>query len=224
VEVSSVELQLKEAEQRLERVRALYEQYFQGIERTVPHVAKKDLDRRIHVLRKTKMNNTALRFRFQTFQQRYTTLRTYWARVLRQIEEGTRKRDIRRAKRRQSTGGLPAAPVQEGALEQMSAANQRSADDSTTFTVESTVNTLPSKSTKSDAQTSALPAAAELQRLHRDYVKARAAIGKPPVRYEALVSKIEKMAPKLRKKYGTNMSFRVTVREGRVGLKPIKSE
>jgi hypothetical protein len=51
-------------------------------------------------LRKVQPRNTALRFRFNSLIQRYTTLQTYWRRIGRQIEEGTYRRDLLRARRR----------------------------------------------------------------------------------------------------------------------------
>jgi hypothetical protein len=94
------EIMLSEAEVQLSRLKHLYEQWFQGIERTEPLIPRKQLDRTMHVLRKEKPRNTALRFRFQTLIQRYTTMQTYWKRVGRQIEEGTYRRDLLRARRR----------------------------------------------------------------------------------------------------------------------------
>ncbi|MEM9192842.1 MAG: MXAN_5187 C-terminal domain-containing protein [Myxococcota bacterium] len=91
---------LEEVETRLERLRALYEQYFQGIERLEPTIPKKDLERRMRALRRAQPRNTALRFRFQRVLQRYTTYQTYWKRVARQIEEGTYRRDVMRARSR----------------------------------------------------------------------------------------------------------------------------
>lgn len=94
-----IEKQLEELETRLDRLRALYEQYFLGIERTEPFVQKKDVERRFQQLRAVQIRNTALRFRFQTLVQRYTTYLTYWQRITRQIEEGTFQRDLIRAQR-----------------------------------------------------------------------------------------------------------------------------
>jgi hypothetical protein len=91
---------LSDAEVQLSRIKHLYEQWFQGIERIEPQIARKQLERTMHLLRKEKPRNTALRFRFQTLIQRYTTLQTYWRRVGRQIEEGTYRRDLLRARRR----------------------------------------------------------------------------------------------------------------------------
>ncbi len=94
------EIMLSDAEVQLSRVKHLYEQWFQGIERIEPQIPRKQFDRQLHALRKIKPRNTALRFRFNTLIQRYTTLQTYWRRVGRQIEEGTYRRDLLRARRR----------------------------------------------------------------------------------------------------------------------------
>lgn len=92
-----LEKNLTEIEERLDRVRALYEQYFCGIEKVEPQVPRKDLERRIFVLRKEQIRNTAMRFKFQTLVQRYNTLSQHWGRILRDIEAGTFKRDLARA-------------------------------------------------------------------------------------------------------------------------------
>ena len=94
------EITLSDAEVQLTRIKHLYEQWFQGVERMEPLVARKQFDRMMHELRKAQPRNTALRFRFQTLIQRYTTLQAYWQRVGRQIEEGTYRRDLLKARRR----------------------------------------------------------------------------------------------------------------------------
>lgn len=106
---------LHDTEVKLARLRALYEQYFQGIEKLEPHVARKDMDRSVELLRKSLPRNTALRFRMQQLAARYGTYITYWQRISRQIEEGTYKRDILRAQRSKS------APSHHGASEEASA-------------------------------------------------------------------------------------------------------
>jgi len=98
------EIMLSDAEVQLSRIKHLYEQWFQGIERIEPQIPRKQFDRAMHALRKEQPRNTALRFRFQTLVQRYTTLQTYWRRVGRQIEEGTYRRDLLRARRRREAG------------------------------------------------------------------------------------------------------------------------
>ncbi|MEO7033086.1 MAG: MXAN_5187 C-terminal domain-containing protein [Polyangiaceae bacterium] len=99
MENAEVEVALEELENRLERLRALYEQYFMGIERIEPQIPRKDVDRRIYVLRREKIRNTAKRFKLQTIISRYNTFQQYWQRICREIENGTYKRHVIRAER-----------------------------------------------------------------------------------------------------------------------------
>lgn len=97
---SEAEVLVGELESRVDRLRSLYDQYFCGLEKLEPAVPKKDVERRIAHLRKVNLRNTALRFRFSTAVQRYNTYLAHWQRICRQIEEGTYKRDVRRAQER----------------------------------------------------------------------------------------------------------------------------
>ncbi len=95
-----LEQSINELEVELDRIRALYEQYFLGLEKLEPLIPLRNFERKLHKLRKERINNTALRFRFQQIIQRYNTLQTYWRRVARQIEEGTYRPDVMRARAR----------------------------------------------------------------------------------------------------------------------------
>src|SRR5450432_2463956 len=70
-----------------------------GIERIEPAIPRKDIDRRIYVLRREKIRNTAKRFKLQTIISRYNTFQQYWQRICREIEAGTYKRHVIRAER-----------------------------------------------------------------------------------------------------------------------------
>ena len=89
-----------ELENRVERLRALYEQYFMGIERLEPLTVRKDIDRRLWALRREQIRNTGLRFKLETTIQRYNTYQQYWQRIVREIEQGTYQRDLGRAAQR----------------------------------------------------------------------------------------------------------------------------
>ena len=97
MEQAEIELLVGELESRIDRLRALYDMYFMGIERIEPLVPRKDVERRMQALRKEQIRNTGLRFKFQTVIQRFNTYQTYWLRISRQIEQGTYARDVRRA-------------------------------------------------------------------------------------------------------------------------------
>ncbi len=91
--------ELEELDSRLERLRIKYDQFFTGTEKALPYVLRKDVDRRFQALHRESIRNTGARFRFQTLVQRFTSYQTYWNRILRQIEEGTFRRDVIRAQR-----------------------------------------------------------------------------------------------------------------------------
>ena len=80
---------LDDAEIRLDRLRALYEQWFQGLERLEPTIPRKNFDRFMEQLRRDRPRVTGLKFRYHNLVQRYTTYVMYWRKVARQIEEGT---------------------------------------------------------------------------------------------------------------------------------------
>ena len=98
--VQEFDTALSELETRVDRLRALYENWFRGYEKMEPQVARKDVERRVYGLRKELPRNTALRFRYHQLYQRYTTLASYWQRTARQIEEGTYRLQLQRMKRR----------------------------------------------------------------------------------------------------------------------------
>jgi hypothetical protein len=102
VTLEELDIALEELEVRLERLRALYEQYFLGFEKIEPSVARKDVDRRIYILRREKIRNTGKRFKLQTIIQRYNTFQQYWQRICREIENGTYRRHVLRAERQMS--------------------------------------------------------------------------------------------------------------------------
>lgn len=99
METEQLDNAIDDLEVRLERLRSLYEQYFLGIEKIEPSVARKDVDRRIWQLRREKIRNTARRFRLQQIVQRYNTFQQYWQRICREIENGTYRRHLLRAER-----------------------------------------------------------------------------------------------------------------------------
>ncbi len=109
MDAAELEKFIGDLEIAVDRLRSLYEQYFMGIEKMEPLVPRKDVDRRVYVLRKEQIRNTAQRFRFQMIQQRYNTYQTHWQRICREIENGTYKRHVIRAQQRFGDGARRAS-------------------------------------------------------------------------------------------------------------------
>ena len=97
---NEIEQLINELEKDIDRLHALYNQYFMGIEKVEPSIPRKNLNRKINLLRREQIQNTAIRFRLQMQIQKYNTQSTYWNRICRQIENGTYNRQVMLAKRR----------------------------------------------------------------------------------------------------------------------------
>ena len=117
MELKEIEININELELRLDRLRALYDQYFMGYEKLEPQTPRKDIERRFHMLRKENFRNTALRFRLNVAIQKYSTYQSYWQRICRQIEEGTYKRHIQKAKAKFAEGGTGRGRKREADLD-----------------------------------------------------------------------------------------------------------
>jgi hypothetical protein len=109
----AIDARLTEMERKLERMRALYESFFLGIERSPPEVIRRDLNRQILEMQQVPIGNASLRFRYQSLTQRWVLLITYWNRTMREIEAGTFSRDLAKAKRHMAQKGSSAVTLEE---------------------------------------------------------------------------------------------------------------
>ena len=108
MDAAEIDRELGELEGKIEHLRALYEQYFMGFDRMEPLVHRRDVERRVGALRREQLRNTAQRFKFNTIVQRFNTMQQHWARVVREMENGTYRRDVIRAAARFGDGALTA--------------------------------------------------------------------------------------------------------------------
>jgi hypothetical protein len=104
--------ELKELDVALAELKAHYEQYFVGVERQPPNQAYGDVRGRLAKLRTGYVGSAVLKFRIQALQQRFTTYDRLWQRTLQEMENGTYRRDLFKARRRRKTGEAPAAPAE----------------------------------------------------------------------------------------------------------------
>jgi len=88
-----------EVEAELMELHAAYDQYFLGLERRPPTPKHTAFKKRINALRNTFVNSTPVKFRIQNLQQRASTFERLWERTLMEIEAGTYKRDLFKARR-----------------------------------------------------------------------------------------------------------------------------
>ncbi|MCB0328461.1 MAG: hypothetical protein KDD70_02325 [Bdellovibrionales bacterium] len=98
---SSVRIELDRAQQELEQLRTLYEQYFIGILQFPPDQLHQKMQRTIRKLRNAPFKNSQTNYQLRMLEQRYQTYATYWKRVMREREEGTYFRDVFKAELRE---------------------------------------------------------------------------------------------------------------------------
>ena len=84
----------------LTNLQVLYEKYFLGIDRRPPDTERKSVSSRLRQMRATTVKNTGLKFRINTLFAKLISYERMWDRTLREIEDGTYKRDIFKAKYR----------------------------------------------------------------------------------------------------------------------------
>lgn len=111
-DASSSEAVLQECEAleaELAVLRNLYEQYFLGAERHPPSKAHEDFKKRVMRLKTGFIRSTAAKFRVGSIHGKYLTYDRLWTRTLQEIEAGTYKRDLFKARRRAEVRG-PGAP------------------------------------------------------------------------------------------------------------------
>lgn len=102
-----------ELEGDLAALRVAFEQYFLGAERRPPTEKHDALKRRLTALRNTVVRQTAVKFRVQSLNNKYLTYERLWQRTLQEIEAGTYKRDIFKAKLHSQKRQEPPPPPAE---------------------------------------------------------------------------------------------------------------
>ena len=95
----------------LHALRGQYEQYFLGMEKRPPSKAHEQFKKQLATLRTIPSRNSALSFRIQSLQATAATYERLWMRTLQEMEDGTYKRDVFKARlRRKSSPESPAKP------------------------------------------------------------------------------------------------------------------
>jgi len=83
---------LRELDRKAKQLRLDYERYFLGTRPREPVLQRMEVDKLIVVYGNTPIQNTALRFKFNSICSRYQALKRQWTETLRKIEQGTYER------------------------------------------------------------------------------------------------------------------------------------
>jgi hypothetical protein len=93
---------LDATEEAIAQLQVLYEKYFLGLDRKPPDRERRQVSEKMRLLKTTMVKNTALKFRIQTMFAKLISFERMWDRTLREIEDGTYKRDLFKAKLHQA--------------------------------------------------------------------------------------------------------------------------
>jgi len=89
---------LDDLEESITALQVLYEKYFLGIDRRPPEQERKRVSTLMRQLRSTLVRNTMLKFRINTMFAKLISFERMWDRTLREIEEGTYRPHLYKAK------------------------------------------------------------------------------------------------------------------------------
>jgi len=234
---------LDRLERRMNEARASYELFFMGVEKGEPVATRNAVRAELRRLRETKPRNTALRFRLQQAKARFVSLENYWNRVNRERENGTYRRDVARADRRQAeilrrereearrtegteTKAGATAPAEDGrAVTGVDLMNGRNAAD----TAQPGADHPPAAGAPSRTASRPRVRRAEdltephLQKLYQTYVGARRRCGESvDLRYEDMAAALRRQVPRLMQQTGAReVEFKVVIRSGHAVLKAL---
>jgi hypothetical protein len=206
----ALEAHLETIARKFDRLKGLYEGHFLGAEKQAPSIPRRELNRLIVEMQQVQVRHVALRFRWNTLLQRWVTYTAYWNRTMREIENGTYRRDLARAQRHLAQHGaineqqalamgIPQGRVKSFVEKQNTLANQRA-------------ERVGRAQTRNAAASANIPGVSgdDLEEFYRSYQKARAdAKDERPLRSLADLS--EKLKPQIAKVMAESRSSRVKI-------------
>ena len=93
----SIEEDMQTLDIKLKQLKLGYEQYFLGSRPREPHMLRRDVDKLIVLYANQPIQNTALRFKFNSLSSRYNAYKRQWDETLRKIDQGTYERHVFKA-------------------------------------------------------------------------------------------------------------------------------
>lgn len=227
------ERECAEVDEDIGSLRNAYEQYFLGLERKPPVLKHDALKRRIAKLRGTQLRNTVLKFKLGTLEQKFKTYERMWERTLKEIENGTYRRDLAKVRRK-------AAAQQES---QAQAAAEAPAPEPQAPAGAQAVTMVPSAPplppqptvavrppTPAQGRPSAPPPApsgmseAKVKAIYDAYLvaKRRCQEDTSKLTLDAVASSLRKQVPELLKKHNAKeIDFKVVIKDGKAILRAV---
>ncbi|WP_373047592.1 MXAN_5187 C-terminal domain-containing protein [Vulgatibacter sp.] len=227
-----------EVEAAVEALRVRYEQFFLGLTRKPPNEDHALVRSAVLQLRSGFVRNTSARFRVQSLHNRFLAYERLWQRTCREIEEGTYRRDLFKARLRRKEPA--AAPDDQKAAAELAAFKERLASEplpsSDDFAVDEAPEELPSAPVQRQApalRAAPVPARAaagsvlpdeKMRALYDAYVgaKRRCRESTDGLSFESLSASLRNQVPDLLQKHNASaVDFKVVIKGGKAVLKAV---
>lgn len=225
---------LDDLEKSSEGIRRDFDQFFLGLTRRPPTASQAQLAGTFRKIKEEELRewNTQDRFRFNQIHARFVSMERMWARTMKQIEDGTYKRDkfkVAQMKKREV--------VEDDQTEARSRVNALDPLDSIDVDMNFDEDSLSGVSNPRPRPPAPRPAAQpppassdmggmseqKLQQLHRVYLEAKRRTGeRSSLTLDTLRSQVQKQVPAIKQKHGCqNVDFKVVLKDGKAMLKAI---
>jgi hypothetical protein len=206
---AEVAVEVDSVEALLHALRGHYEQFFLGMEKRPPAKAHEQFKKRLASLKTIPARNLALSFRIQSLQATAATYERLWARTLQEMEDGTYRRDMFKARlrRKSSTPGAKKAALAKGADPEAPAPP-------------------PLEPQIHIAGTPPVDPLSEnrLRGVYRAYVEAKRRCNEDTTRlsFDAVVASLKRQVPELLERHNArDVEYRVFVKDGKAILRAV---
>ena len=225
--------ELEELDVAMAELKAHYEQYFLGVERQPPNRAYGEIRQRLAKLRTGYVSSAVLKFRVQAVQQRFTTYDRLWQRTLQEMENGTYRRDLFKARRRRKTDEAPVAEVETKLPPAAGVAPSATAPAPIARATQSGAPKTPPPPIPTGTQGAVARATAEalaeprLRAVYDAYLAAKKKCREDVSRisYESVADSLRKQVPELLQRHGArDVEYKVLVKDGKAFLRAVPKE
>jgi len=225
---AQVSQELDEVEAQLHALRGQYEQFFLGMEKRPPAKAHEQFKKRLAALKTIPARNSALSFRIQSLQATAATYERLWSKTMQEMEDGTYRRDVFKARLRRKSSDVPAAPASTSAPASSAGAKPASTGKAATVAKPAPPET-PAPSSEPQIHIAGTPppdplAETRLRSVYRAYVEAKRRCNEDTTRlsFDAVVASLKRQVPELLERHkARDVEYRVFVKDGKAILRAV---
>lgn len=213
---AQVSQEVDAVETALHALRGQYEQFFLGLEKRPPVRAHEAYRKRLAALKTIPARNASISFRVQSLQSSTATYERLWARTIQEIENGTYRRDLFKARlrRKSSSPEQPATPRPEtpgSTPEAEPPAEAPPPARAPTIHIAGTPPPEPLSETR-------------LRSVYRAYVEAKRRCNEDTTRlsFDAVAASLKRQVPELLERHNArDVEYRVFVKDGKAVLRAV---